>query len=65
MWSLGRRRLKIHEVSEDVTGGGIMFSSSKTSYFEENTKIGEENGHFSIEFKLKRLGALEKRIKAV
>jgi len=49
MPSLGRQRLKIQEVSEDVIEGEILFPSSKTSYFEENTKTGEENGHFSTE----------------
>jgi len=62
MWSLGRWRFKIQEASEDITEGGIMFSSSKTSYFEENTKTDEENRHFSIEFTLKRLDASEKHL---
>jgi len=34
-------------LSEDFTEGGILFLSSKTSYGEENTQKGEENGHFS------------------
>jgi len=29
--------MKIQEVSEDFTKGGIMFPSSKTSYIETNT----------------------------
>jgi len=64
MWSLGRQRLKIQEASEDITEGGIMFLSSKTSYFEENTKAGEKNGHFSTKFALKHLGARKKRMGA-
>jgi hypothetical protein len=35
--------MNIQEASEDFTKGGIMFSSFKTSYIEENTSIGEEN----------------------
>jgi len=62
MWSLGRRRLEIQEASEDITEGGIIFPSSKPSYFEENTKMGEENRHFNTEFTLKRLDASEKRL---
>jgi len=42
MWSLGRRRFKIQQASEDVIEGGIMFPSSKTSYIEENNKTGKE-----------------------
>jgi hypothetical protein len=61
MWSLGRGRLKIQEASEDFTKGGILSPSSKTSYFEENTKTDEENEHFSTKFALKRLGAWKKR----
>lgn len=49
--------MKVHEALEDVTKGGIMFTSSKTSYFKENTKTGEEKGHFSTKFTLKLLGA--------
>ena len=60
MLSLGRRRLKIWKVSEDVTEGGILFPSSKRFYFEENIKMGEENRPFIIEFTLKRLGAQKK-----
>jgi len=29
--------MKIQEASKDVIEGGIMFSSSKTSYIEANT----------------------------
>jgi hypothetical protein len=44
MRSFGRQRLKIQMASEDVTKGGILFPSSKTSYIEENTKTDEEKG---------------------
>jgi len=57
MWSMGRQRLKIQEALKDFTKGGIMFPTSKISYFEENNKTGEENWHFSSNFALKRLGA--------
>ena len=53
--------MKIQEASEDITEGGILFPSSKTSYIEENTKTGEENGRFSTKFTLERLGAFKKR----
>jgi len=42
MWSLGRRRFKIQEASENVTEGGILFPSFKTSYMKENTKNGRK-----------------------
>jgi len=45
--SLGRWRMKIQEASEDVTEGGIMFPSSRTSYMEVNTQKGEETYIFS------------------
>jgi len=57
MWSLGRGRLMIQEASEDVTEGGILFPSLKTSNIEENR-------HFSTEFTLKCLGASKKRLGA-
>jgi len=53
MWSL-----------EDVTEGGILFPSSKTSYIEQNTKTGKEDRRFNTEFTLNILGALEKRLGA-
>jgi len=39
--------MKIQEASEDFTKGGILFSSFKTSYIEENTSTCEENRHNS------------------
>jgi len=40
--------MMIQEASEDVTKGGIFFSSSKTLYIEANTWKCEETGDFSI-----------------
>ena len=54
--------MNIQEASEDVTKGGILFPSFKTSYIEENTKTGKEKWHFSTGFALKRLGASKKRL---
>jgi len=31
--------MMIQEASEDFTEGGVMFSSFKTSYIEENTEV--------------------------
>jgi len=39
--------MKIQEVSKDVTEGGILLPSSKTSYIEANTLKGEETDVFS------------------
>jgi len=64
MWSLRREKLKIQAVLEDFTEGGFMFPSSKTSYFEENTKTSKENKHFSTDFALKSLGTRKKRLGA-
>jgi len=60
MWSLERRRLMIQKASEDVTEGGIMFPSFKTSYIEENTKTGEKYRNLGTEFTMKCLCAFKK-----
>jgi len=39
--TLGRSRMKIQEVSEDLTEGEIMFPGPKTSYMEANTQRTE------------------------
>ena len=44
MWSLGKLRIKIQEASEDITKGGILLPSSKTTYIEANTEKGDETG---------------------
>jgi len=49
--------MKIIKALGDFTEGGILFPSSKTFYFEENTSTDEENMHLSIKFELKRPGA--------
>jgi hypothetical protein len=49
--------MKIQEASENFTEGGILFPSSRTFYLKENTSIGDENRHFSIDFELKRPSA--------
>jgi len=46
--------MKIQEASKDFTKGGNMFPSSKTSYIEENTSMGEENRQNNTENALKR-----------
>jgi len=52
--------MKIQEASEDITEGGIMFLSSKTSYNEEYTSTGEkkENRQKSTEAPIAPPGAL-------
>jgi len=52
----------IQEASEDVTEGGILFPSFKTSYIGENIKTDEGKRQFITGFALKRLGALQKRL---
>jgi len=39
---LGRAWMKIQEASEDITKGGIILLSSKTTYMEGNTQKDEE-----------------------
>jgi len=39
--------MKIQEASEDITKGGILFPSPKTSYMEANTQKDEEKGIYA------------------
>ena len=43
----GKTWMKIQEASEDITKGGILFPSPKTSYMEANTQKDEEKGIYA------------------
>jgi hypothetical protein len=48
--------MEIQEASEDITRGGIMFLSLKTSYMEGNTQKDDETNDYMHEITLMRLG---------
>jgi hypothetical protein len=48
--------MKILEALKDITNGGIMFPSPKTSYIEGNTKKDEETSDFAPDAAPMRLG---------
>jgi len=46
--------MKTQEASKDITKGGIMFPSPKTSYMEGNTQNDKETIDFALKIALKR-----------